>query len=81
MTYESELSNFVQRLVEDPHATITMGQLQNLVNDKNAAQARIQELEAQMERLREILNTAVSLMDAGFDDEAYEIMSAEDLSE
>lgn len=46
MAYESELGKFVQKFGSDCPATITMGQLQHLVNEKNAAQARIQELEA-----------------------------------
>lgn len=52
MSDNEELSEFMQDYNDDCQATITAGQLQHLVNEKNAAQASIQELEAQVERLR-----------------------------
>lgn len=56
MSDNEKLSAFMQEYGNDYSTTITMGQLQHLVNQKNAAQTRIQELEAQVERLRESLH-------------------------
>lgn len=41
-----EIKKLMQKFGSDCQATITMGQLQHLVNEKNAAEYRIQELEA-----------------------------------
>lgn len=55
MSNSEELSEFMQDYNDDCQATITAGQLQHLVNEKNAAEVRMQELEAQVGRLREYL--------------------------
>jgi DNA-binding transcriptional MerR regulator len=54
-----EIKKLMQELGGDAQAYLTMGQLQHLVNEKNAAEYRIKELESQAERLRGALSVLV----------------------
>lgn len=71
MSDNEELSEFMQEYGDDYSTTITLTQMQHLINEKVAARARIQELEAQVERLRKAaLGVVADCEEAVLDDES-----------
>lgn len=58
---QKQVEELIKELGADAVATITMGQLQHLVNEKNSAEERIKELEARLIRKNELLREAKRL--------------------